>query len=135
MTIKSSKPFSFNSLTMCSIMGRFAIGTIGLGVLTVRGRRRVPKPPAIMIARISSEYQIPEIAVKPVTGSYRRTSQSLAHETSHSIARERVAIAGQLLPMRNGEERMDRQSGPRTRARGIFVLLRALRRRNRLHML
>ena len=41
---------------MCSIMGLFAMGTIGLGILTVSGRRRVPKPPAMIIAFIRDDY-------------------------------------------------------------------------------
>ncbi len=35
---------------MCSIIGLLASGIIGLGVLLVRGRRRVPSPPARMTA-------------------------------------------------------------------------------------
>jgi len=34
----------------CSKIGRLTTGTIGLGTLRVRGRRRVPNPPAMMIA-------------------------------------------------------------------------------------
>ena len=37
---------------MCSIMGLFINGTMGFGVLQVRGRSRVPKPPAMMTAFI-----------------------------------------------------------------------------------
>jgi hypothetical protein len=35
---------------MWCIIGRFIIGTIGLGMLMVSGRKRVPNPPAIKIA-------------------------------------------------------------------------------------
>ena len=35
---------------MCSIIGRLAIGSIGLGALEVSGRSRVPSPPAMMTA-------------------------------------------------------------------------------------
>jgi hypothetical protein len=35
---------------MCSIIGLLAMGIMGLGVLLVRGRRRVPNPPAIIRA-------------------------------------------------------------------------------------
>src|SRR5262245_28499766 len=44
---------------MCSITGRPTIGTIGFGLVTVRGRRRDPSPPAIttaFISRSSSPY-------------------------------------------------------------------------------
>ena len=37
---------------MCSIIGLFMRGTIGFGVLQVRGRSLVPNPPAIMTAFI-----------------------------------------------------------------------------------
>ena len=37
---------------MCSAMGRFSTGTIGFGILQVRGLNLVPAPPAIKIARI-----------------------------------------------------------------------------------
>ena len=36
--------------TMCSIIGRLTMGSIGLGALEVRGRSRVPSPPAMMTA-------------------------------------------------------------------------------------
>ena len=35
---------------MCSIIGRLARGSIGLGWLEVSGRRRVPSPPAMITA-------------------------------------------------------------------------------------
>jgi hypothetical protein len=35
---------------MCSIIGLLAMGIMGLGMLLVRGRRRVPNPPAIIKA-------------------------------------------------------------------------------------
>jgi len=41
-------------LIICSAMGRFKIGTIGLGKSQVKGRNRVPEPPAIKTARINS---------------------------------------------------------------------------------
>ena len=41
---------------ICSAMGRLRIGTIGLGKSQVRGRNRVPDPPAINTARIRSPF-------------------------------------------------------------------------------
>lgn len=38
---------------MCSAIGRFRMGTIGLGRSQVSGLNRVPDPPAISTARIS----------------------------------------------------------------------------------
>jgi hypothetical protein len=35
---------------MCSIIGALAMGIIGLGAFDVRGRSRVPSPPAMMTA-------------------------------------------------------------------------------------
>ena len=35
---------------MCSIIGALAMGIIGLGAFDVRGRRRVPSPPAMITA-------------------------------------------------------------------------------------
>ena len=35
---------------MCSIIGRLATGSIGLGAFEVSGRRRVPSPPAMITA-------------------------------------------------------------------------------------
>jgi hypothetical protein len=39
-------------LTMCSMHGRLAIRIMGLGWLLVSGLKRVPCPPAMMIAFI-----------------------------------------------------------------------------------
>ena len=50
VTITSSKPWLFRSSTMCSMQGLPTIGTIGFGWLDVRGRSRVPSPPAITTA-------------------------------------------------------------------------------------
>src|SRR5688500_9495616 len=50
VTTMSSKPCSFRSSTMCSIIGRLAIGIIGFGWFEVSGRRRVPSPPAMITA-------------------------------------------------------------------------------------
>src|SRR3954467_14664488 len=52
VTTMSSKPWSASSRTMCSIIGRFATGIMGLGWLLVSGRSRVPSPPARMTAFI-----------------------------------------------------------------------------------
>jgi len=46
----SVMPCFFKSFKACSITGQFATGSMGLGVLHVSGRIRVPKPPAITIA-------------------------------------------------------------------------------------
>ena len=35
---------------MCSIIGRLASGSIGLGAFEVSGRSRVPSPPAMITA-------------------------------------------------------------------------------------
>jgi hypothetical protein len=35
---------------MCSIIGRFTSGSMGLGTFEVSGRRRVPSPPAMITA-------------------------------------------------------------------------------------
>ena len=45
--------FRLSKLIICSAMGRFNIGTIGLGKSQVNGRSRVPDPPAISTARIN----------------------------------------------------------------------------------
>src|SRR5918997_1279651 len=39
---------------MCSIIGRFTMGSMGLGMLLVSGRRREPSPPAMITACMSS---------------------------------------------------------------------------------
>ena len=39
---------------MCSIIGRLATGSIGLGVFDVSGRSRVPSPPAMITAFMSA---------------------------------------------------------------------------------
>ena len=52
VTTISSKPWRFSRPMMCSIIGRLAIGSIGLGALEVSGRSRVPSPPAMMTAFI-----------------------------------------------------------------------------------
>src|SRR5690554_2492048 len=46
----SLKPCRFRSLRMCSIMGLFKMGTMGLGTEQVKGRSRVPSPPAMITA-------------------------------------------------------------------------------------
>ena len=48
----SLMPCLFNKLTMCCIIGLFIIGTIGFGMLHVRGRSLVPNPPDMMTAFI-----------------------------------------------------------------------------------
>src|SRR4051812_8654614 len=50
VTTMSSKPCSASRRMMCSIIGRFATGIIGLGWLLVSGRSRVPSPPARITA-------------------------------------------------------------------------------------
>src|ERR1700722_6669061 len=40
----------FKRSTIISMIGRFTMGIMGLGRLMVKGRIRVPKPPAIMTA-------------------------------------------------------------------------------------
>jgi hypothetical protein len=49
----SSKPCFLSKLTMCSAIGLFATGTIGLGKWLVSGRSLVPDPPAIITAFIA----------------------------------------------------------------------------------
>ena len=43
-------PWRRTSSRMCSMQGFPAMGTIGFGWLEVRGRRRVPSPPAMTTA-------------------------------------------------------------------------------------
>src|SRR5438270_2363673 len=50
VTTISSNPCCFRRRTMCSIIGRLARGSIGLGEFDVSGRRRVPSPPAMITA-------------------------------------------------------------------------------------
>src|SRR5580692_9847896 len=50
VTTMSSKPCWRSRLTTCSIMGRLAMGSMGFGWFEVRGRRRVPSPPAMISA-------------------------------------------------------------------------------------
>ena len=50
VTTISSKPWVFNNVTMCSIIGRLTMGIMGLGMFEVSGRRRVPSPPAMITA-------------------------------------------------------------------------------------
>ena len=45
-------PCFFSRETMWCIIGLFMTGTMGFGVLQVRGRSRVPNPPAMMTAFI-----------------------------------------------------------------------------------
>src|SRR5665213_2939070 len=54
VTTMSSNPWVRSRLTTRSIIGMFAIGSIGLGWLEVSGRSRVPSPPAMITAFISS---------------------------------------------------------------------------------
>ena len=50
VTTISSKPCRSRSEMTCSIIGRLAIGNIGLGAFEVNGRRRLPSPPAMITA-------------------------------------------------------------------------------------
>jgi hypothetical protein len=50
VTTISSNPCFFSRVTMCSIIGWLTMGIIGLGAFEVRGRRRVPSPPAMITA-------------------------------------------------------------------------------------
>ena len=65
VTTMSSKPCRFSSSTMCSIIGRLASGIIGLGWLLVRGRRRLPSPPAMMTAFIGSRPYPAALSARP----------------------------------------------------------------------
>ena len=56
VTTMSSMPWRFSSSTMCSIIGRLTSGSIGLGALDVRGRSRVPSPPAMITAFMGRTY-------------------------------------------------------------------------------
>jgi len=40
---------------MCSMIGRFIMGTSGFGMFQVSGRSRVPKPPAMITAFIEMQ--------------------------------------------------------------------------------
>jgi hypothetical protein len=51
-TIKSVIPRALRLIMVCSIIGRFIMGNIGLGIEWVRGWIRVPNPPAIITAFI-----------------------------------------------------------------------------------
>src|SRR5579863_554613 len=50
VTTMSSYPCCRSRPTTCSIMGRLAMGSMGFGWFEVRGRRRVPSPPAMISA-------------------------------------------------------------------------------------
>src|SRR5690606_20406314 len=50
VTTMSSMPWRTSRSMMCSIIGRLTSGSIGLGLLEVRGRSRVPSPPAMITA-------------------------------------------------------------------------------------
>src|SRR6059036_2872632 len=52
VTNESSMPWRFRSSKMCPRQGLSTMGTIGLGRLIVRGRRRLPSPPAMTTACI-----------------------------------------------------------------------------------
>src|SRR5450756_2292153 len=52
VTIVSSMPWRLTRSTMYSMHGLLHTDTIGLGWLLVRGRRRVPSPPAMITACI-----------------------------------------------------------------------------------
>src|SRR5208283_2020559 len=52
----SVMPCFFNKLTMCCIIGLFIIGTIGFGMLHVRGRSLVPNPPDMITAFIGKRW-------------------------------------------------------------------------------
>ena len=53
VTTISSKPCRRSRSMMCSIIGRLATGSIGLGAFEVSGRSRVPSPPAMITAFIA----------------------------------------------------------------------------------
>ncbi len=54
VTTMSSNPWVRSRWTTCSIIGRLAMGSMGLGWFEVSGRSRVPSPPAMMTAFIGS---------------------------------------------------------------------------------
>src|SRR5674476_1109050 len=57
VTTMSSNPCWRSRLTTCSIIGMLAMGNIGLGWLEVRGRSRVPSPPAMITAFMGPSHQ------------------------------------------------------------------------------
>mgnify|MGYP003287478677 CR=1 FL=1 len=71
VTMTSSNPCFRRSSRMCSMQGLPTIGTIGFGWFEVRGRRRVPSPPAMTTARIIWKYPL-FASLRPGTESRRR---------------------------------------------------------------
>src|SRR4051812_4248489 len=55
VTTRSSKPCSFSSRMMCSIIGWLTSGIIAFCWLEVRGRSRLPSPPAMITAFIGRQ--------------------------------------------------------------------------------
>ncbi len=60
VTTMSSNPCRRSSSMMCSIIGRFTSGIIGLGMFDVSGRSRVPSPPAMITAFTPLKLQVIE---------------------------------------------------------------------------
>jgi hypothetical protein len=54
VTPMSVKPWRASKFTMCSMHGRLAMRIMGFGWLLVSGLRRVPCPPAMIIAFIGA---------------------------------------------------------------------------------
>ena len=94
VTTMSSKPCWRSSVTMCSIIGALAIGIIGLGALEVRGRSRVPSPPAMMTAFMPTD----------------RTRRGGAPSTLRSLGALRQRPSGQR-DVENGGVQAEHQAG------------------------
>src|SRR5262245_44863185 len=95
VTTISSKPWVRNRPTMCSIIGTLAMGIIGLGALDVRGRSRVPSPPAMMTAFIPRPYpglpRIPQAARAKFSRCSRWSRRRAGWATGGPALRQRGA--------------------------------------------
>src|SRR5688572_21350000 len=110
VTTMSSKPCSFRSSTMCSIIGRLAMGIIGLGWFDVSGRRLVPSPTAMTTAFTSLSL--------PPRGETRRSAPRLCAWSRRSTAclwrrTSRFFPAGPAFTQRlQGDGHVERQGVP-----------------------
>src|SRR5262249_13905436 len=81
----SVMPCSLSSRTICSMMGILSAGVSGLGRCEVRGRRRVPSPPAMMTAFM----QTPPLRQRPWMERRRLDDNEIAAYNRTTICENR----------------------------------------------
>ena len=93
MTTVSVKPCRCSSRSTCSMIGLLTIGSSGLGMLAVIGRRRVPSPPAITTAFMTAS---PHRRLRAIRGCAREALTSWRTCTTYRTPAHQYSAVPQI---------------------------------------